>query len=108
VRQSGGQPASHGRITKAGPARACGMLAGAAWAASKAPGSLRAFYHRVRARRGMHIAIVATARKLAVLCWHVKSARRRRDTSRFRRSVDAPPPELVTPPLKIFRRRQSA
>jgi hypothetical protein len=25
----------------------------------------------VRARRGMQIAVVATARKLAVLCWHL-------------------------------------
>jgi transposase len=71
VRQSGGQPASHGRITKAGPAHARGMLVEAAWSASKAPGPLRAFYQRVRARRGMHIAVVATARKLAVLCWHL-------------------------------------
>jgi transposase len=71
VRQSGGQPASHGRITKAGPGHARGMLVEAAWAASKAPGPLRAFYQRVRARRGMQVAAVATARKLAVLCWHL-------------------------------------
>jgi hypothetical protein len=71
VRQSGGQPASHGRITKAGPAHARGMLVEAAWCAAKAPGPLRAFYQRVRARRGMQIAVVATARKLAVLCWHL-------------------------------------
>lgn len=71
VRQSGGQPASHGRITKAGPGHARGMLVEAAWSASKAPGPLRAFYHRVRARRGMQVATVATARKLTVLCWHL-------------------------------------
>jgi hypothetical protein len=71
VRQSGGQPASHGRITKAGPAHARGMLVEAAWSASKAPGPLHAFYQRVRARRGMQVAAVATARKLAVLCWHL-------------------------------------
>jgi transposase len=71
VRQSGGQPASHGRITKAGPAHARGMLVEAAWCASKAPGPLRAFYQRVRARRGMQVAVVATARKLATLCWHL-------------------------------------
>ena len=71
VRQSGGQPASHGRITKAGRAHARGMLVEAAWSASKAPGPLRAFYQRVRARRGMQVAAVATARKLAVLCWHL-------------------------------------
>ena len=43
VRQSGGQPASHGRITKAGPAHARGMLVEAAWSAARTPGPLRAF-----------------------------------------------------------------
>ena len=71
VRQSGGQPASHGRITKAGSAHARGMLVEAAWSASKAPGPLRAFYQRVAARRGMQVAVVAAARKLTVLCWHL-------------------------------------
>lgn len=71
VRQSGGQPASHGRITKQGRAHARGMLVEAAWVAAKIPGPLRAFYERIRARRGMQIAVVATARKLIVLCWHL-------------------------------------
>ena len=71
MRQSGGQPASHGRITKHGRAHARGMLVEAAWVAVKTPGPLRAFYERVRSRRGMQIAVVATARKLAVLCWHL-------------------------------------
>ena len=71
MRQSGGQPASHGRITKAGSAHARGMLVEAAWSASKAPGPLRAFYQRVCASRGMQIAVVAAARKLTVLCWHL-------------------------------------
>jgi transposase len=47
------------------------MLVEAAWVAVKTPGPLRAFFERVRARRGMQIAVVATARKLAVLCWHM-------------------------------------
>ena len=68
IKQSGGQPASHGRITKQRRAHARGMLVEAAWVAVKTPGPLRAFYERVRARRGMQIAVVATARKLAVLC----------------------------------------
>jgi transposase len=71
VKQSGGQPASHGRITKQGRAHARGMLVEAAWVAVKTPGPLRAFFERIRARRGMQIAVVATARKLAVLCWHM-------------------------------------
>ena len=37
----------------------------------KTPAPLRAFYERIRSRRGMQIAVVATARKLAVLCWHL-------------------------------------
>ena len=49
VRQSGGQPASHGRITKQGRAHARGMLVEAAWVAAKLPGPLRAFFERVRA-----------------------------------------------------------
>lgn len=71
VRQSGSAPAHHGRISKCGRAHARGMLVEAAWVAGRAPGPLRAFFLRVRARRGPAIAAVATARKLAVLIWHV-------------------------------------
>ena len=42
----------------------------------RTPGPLRAFYERVRARRGAQIAIVAVARKLAVLFWHLLTKRR--------------------------------
>ena len=49
------------------------MLVEAAWAAARAPGPLRAFFLRVRARRGQHVAAVATARKLAVIIWHLLS-----------------------------------
>lgn len=45
------------------------MLVEAVWTAVRAPGPLRAFYERVRARRGAQVAAVATARKLASLCW---------------------------------------
>ena len=71
VRQSGSGPAYHGRISKQGPGRARGLLVEAAWAAARAPGPLRAFFLRIRSRRGQHVAAVATARKLAVLVWHV-------------------------------------
>ena len=73
VRQSGGLVASHGRITKQGRAHARGMLVEAAWSAARIPGPLRAFFERVRSRRGMQIAIVATARKLTCLCWHLST-----------------------------------
>ena len=71
VRQSGLGPAHHGRTSKAGRSHARAMLVEAAWAAAKAPGSLRAFFIRIRARRGHQIAAVAVARKLAALCWHM-------------------------------------
>ena len=71
VRQSGPGPAHHGRITKQGRGHARGMLVEAAWAAARAPGPLRAFFLRVSSRRGQHVAAVATARKLAVLIWHL-------------------------------------
>jgi hypothetical protein len=71
VRQSGPGPAHHGRITKQGRGHARGMLVELAWAAARAPGPLRAFFLRVSSRRGQHVAAVATARKLAVLIWHL-------------------------------------
>ncbi|HZU77233.1 MAG TPA: transposase, partial [Dehalococcoidia bacterium] len=71
VRQSGLGLAQHGRISKRGRSHARAMLVEAAWAAAKAPGPLRAFFLRVRTRRGHQIAAVAVARKLAVLCWHL-------------------------------------
>jgi hypothetical protein len=47
----------------------------AAWAAAKAAGPPRAFFIRIRARRGDQVAAVAVARKLAVLCWHCSPSR---------------------------------
>jgi hypothetical protein len=49
------------------------MLVEAAFSASRAPGPLRAFYRRVKERRGFQIATVATSRKMTVLCWHLVS-----------------------------------
>ena len=69
VRQSGEAPARSGRITKRGSASARWALVEAAWSVVKQPGPLRAFYERLRARRGHGKAIVATARKLTVLFW---------------------------------------
>jgi transposase len=69
VRQSGSAPARHGRISKQGSATVRHTLVEAAWAAVRSPGPLRAFYERVRARRGAQVAAVAAARKLAHLFW---------------------------------------
>lgn len=73
VRQSGNRPAYHGRISKQGRAHARAMLVEAAWAVAAGPGPLRAFFVRIRQRRGDQVAAVATARKLAVLAWHLLS-----------------------------------
>jgi transposase len=71
VHQSGNGPVHRGRITKRGRGHARGMLVEAAWVAARVPGPLRAFFLRIRARRGQHVAAVASARKLAVLIWHM-------------------------------------
>ena len=62
VRQSGTEPARHGRISKRGDARARFVLVEAAWTATRTTGPLRAFGERIRARRGAQIAAVAVAR----------------------------------------------
>ncbi|HEX6023129.1 MAG TPA: IS110 family transposase, partial [Solirubrobacter sp.] len=69
VRQSGNSPARHGRISKAGASEVRHMLGEVAWKVTRTPGPLRAFFERVRARRGNQIAATATARKLVVLFW---------------------------------------
>jgi transposase len=69
VRQSGEQPARPGRISKRGSSSARWALVEAAWTVVNQPGPLRGFYLRIKARRGHGKAIVATARKLAVLFW---------------------------------------
>jgi transposase len=71
VRQSGLGFAQHGRISKIGRSHVRALLVEAAWAAAKAPGPLHAFFLRIRARRGHQVAAVATARKMAVLVWHL-------------------------------------
>ena len=69
VKQSGDQPARPGRISKRGSSSARWALVEAAWSVVQQPGPLRAFYERLKARRGHGKAIVATARKLATLFW---------------------------------------
>jgi transposase len=69
VRQSGNSPARHGRISKTGASEARHMLGEVAWKVMMTPGPLRAFFERVRARRGPQIAATATARKLVCLFW---------------------------------------
>lgn len=69
VRQSGSEPAKRGRISKQGSPQARWALVEAAFNTVRQPGPLHAFYERLRARRGHGVAVVAAARKLAVLFW---------------------------------------
>lgn len=71
VRQSGESAAHTGRISKEGSALVRHVLVEAAHTAIRSPGPLRAFFERVRARRGHAVAIVAVARKMAVLFWYL-------------------------------------
>ena len=71
VRQSGDRAAFHGKISKHGNATARTMLVEAAWSAASVPGPLRAFFLRIKSKKGLCVAAVATARKIAVLIWHL-------------------------------------
>jgi transposase len=71
VRQSGSAPVAHGHISRQGSSAARHALVEASWSTIRQPGPMRAFYQRVRARRGHQIAVVACARKLAALFWHM-------------------------------------
>jgi hypothetical protein len=69
IRQSGPRPSTSGHISKQGSASARWALVEASWSTVRQPGPMRAFYQRVRSRRGHQVAVVAAARKLACLFW---------------------------------------
>lgn len=69
VKQSGDEAARSGPISKRGSPSARWALVEAAWTAVLQPGPMHAFYERIKGRRGHGKAIVATARKLAILFW---------------------------------------
>lgn len=69
--QSGDTKARHGRITKTGRSDARWLAVEAAEHLRKAPGPLRALFQRVSNKRGHNVAVVAVARKLAELVWHL-------------------------------------
>lgn len=104
VRQSGDEPARHGRISKRGNAQARSVLVEAAWIAMRQPGPLHAFAERIRARKGSQVAAVAVARKLACLTWQLLTneqdyafARPSRVRAKLRRvELDAGAPALRT------------
>ena len=68
-----GQKNSSGPITKAGRSRLRWVLVEAAHVAVRYDPQLGRFFYRLRARKGTNVAVVATARKMLVIIWHLLS-----------------------------------
>lgn len=61
----------HGPITKQGNSHARWLLVQAAQHLDKHPGPLGAFFRKIAKRKNRNVAVVATARKLVVIAWHM-------------------------------------
>jgi len=61
----------HGHITKHGRAHARWLMVEAAQHLDDHPGPLGVFFRRLAAKKGRNKAVVATARKLVVIAWHM-------------------------------------
>jgi transposase len=70
TRQSGDH-CYHGPITKRGNGKARWLLIQAAQHLGAHPGPLGVFFRRLATRKNRNVAVVATARKLAVIAWHM-------------------------------------
>lgn len=68
---SSGNTRRNGRITKCGSKLMRWMLVQAAWAAIRTSANLKSSYNAISSRRGKKVAIVAVARKLATIAYHV-------------------------------------
>ena len=61
----------HGPITKQGRSHARWMLVQAAQHVARHPGPLGVFFRRLAKKKNRNVAVVATARKLVVIAWHM-------------------------------------
>jgi transposase len=61
----------HGRITKQGRSSARWLAVEAAQTLSQMSSPLAASYHRIKRKSGHNVAVVALARKIVVLVWHM-------------------------------------
>jgi len=61
----------HGRITKQGASHARWLLVQAAQQVARHPGPLGVFFRRLAKRKNRNVAVVATARKLVTISWHM-------------------------------------
>ena len=64
----------HGRITKQGNSHARWMLVQAAQSLARHPGPLGVFFRRLQKKKNRNVAVVATARKLVTVAWHMLRA----------------------------------
>jgi hypothetical protein len=87
VYQSASGPARGGRISKQGSPQARWALVEAAQSVAQQPGPLHAIYERIRPQ-GHNVAVVAVARKLAVLFWRILT--REEDYAHQQPSLTAP------------------
>ena len=66
-----GEHCYHGPITKQGNRRARWLLIQAAQHVAAHPGPLGVFFRRLLKKKNRNVAVVATARKLVVIAWHM-------------------------------------
>jgi transposase len=70
TRQSG-QHCYHGPITKQGRSHARWLMVQAAQRLHTQPGPLGVFFRRIEKKKNRNVAVVATARKLVTIAWHM-------------------------------------
>jgi transposase len=66
-----GETTYHGKITKRGSSHARWMLVEAAQHLDSHPGPLGAFFRKLAKKKNRNVAVVATARKLVTIAWHM-------------------------------------
>lgn len=66
-----GDKTYHGHITKRGNSHARWMLIEAAQSVDDHPGPLGHFFRKLAKKKGRNVAVVATARKLVTIAWHM-------------------------------------
>jgi hypothetical protein len=66
-----GEKCYHGRITKQGSGHARWMMVQAAQHIDVHPGPLGVFFRRIARKKNRNVAVVATARKLITIAWHM-------------------------------------
>lgn len=80
---SSGETNRHGRITKTGSKLLRRMLVESAWSAIRKSPALRTDYNNIARKRGKKVAIIAIARKLAEIGYHILKEKKGFDESKL-------------------------